>query len=742
MDQHEARHQRSDHRSRTGVPATVTSGGGAFAIQLLAPWNDATPDNPAHNDPAHAGPRHDDPTQGVVPADHPLGIDAQPMVEILAVGHGRSRAANRLISTAVGAQVQVVEVKDDVDERDWPALHVVAEATQAGLAVDCVVSSPPGVDVIRAQVRVTNTGLEPISLQAVTCLALRVCLSGDPTTPTPAHELELLRGRSDWVGEGRWSRESLRSTGLPDLALSAHGQGGRGAVTARSQGSWSTDGDLPVAGLIGASGAAWVWQIESSCGWRWEVGEDAAGAYLALSGPTDEDHQWQQRLAPGESFTTVPVALAVGSDLDAAVAALTDYRRAQRRRHADNDSLPVIFNDYMNTLMGDPSTERLLPLIPAAGAAGAQVFCIDAGWYDDGEDWWDSVGEWLPSARRFPNGIGEVLDQIREQGMVPGLWLEPEVVGIRSPLAEKLPKAAFWQRGGTRVVEAGRYHLDLRHPAARAHLDEVVDRLVNELGVGYFKLDYNIRPGAGTDLGGESPGAGLLGHARAYLDWLDGVLDRHPDVVLENCASGAMRMDYAVLSRLQLQSTSDQQVLLKYPAIAAAAPLSILPEQCANWAYPQPGMDPEEAAASLVTGLAGRLYLSGHLDRMSTAELSLVREATTVYGGLREFLRTSHPRWPLGLPDWDDSWLALELTSQDAATSVLHLWSRRSGPNNVVLPIPRLRGRQLEIETVFPTRLPGWKTQWNPVTAELHVTTPPSSADISARTLRLTTIPH
>jgi alpha-galactosidase len=703
----------SDER-KVGVPIEVASPNGAFALEVLAPWT----------------------FEVVVP---PV-VTVQPMVEVLAVGHGRLRAANRLVGTAIGARVRVIEVKEDVDERGWPALHVVAEDPVAGLGIDSVLSSPPGEDVVRVRVRVTNTGTEPILLQSVTALALRVCLSGDPTTPTPAAELELLSGRSDWLGEGRWDRRSLRSAGLPDLALAAHGQGARAAISARSQGSWSTDGDLPVGGLVAASGAAWVWQIESSGGWAWEVGEDLAGVYLALSGPTDEDHQWLQSLAPGESFSTVPVALAVGTDLDDAVSALTGYRRALRRPHVDNDSVPVIFNDYMNTLMGDPSTALLLPLIAAAGSVGAEIFCIDAGWYDDGNDWWDSVGEWVPSTRRFPNGLAEVLDCIREHGMVAGLWLEPEVVGVRSPLADRLPKAAFWQRNGSRVVEAGRYHLDLRHPAARAHLDGVVDRLVGELGVGYFKLDYNIRPGAGTDLGG-SPGSGLLGHADAYLDWLDGVLDRHPTLVLENCASGAMRMDYAALSRLQLQSTSDQQHPVRYPPIAVAAPLSVLPEQCANWAYPQPGMPVEEAAASLVTGLAGRLYLSGHLDRMSGPELALVREAVTAYSGLREGLRTTKPRWPLGLPGWEDSWLALELAAPGGTQTVLQLWNRQPGPREIVLPLPRFRGRRLDIETVFPARLPGWQTHWDPAGAQLRVRAPATSTAMSARILRLTTTP-
>ncbi len=159
---------------------------------------------------------------------------------------------------------------------------------------------------------------------------------------------------------------------------------------------------------------------------------------------------------------------------------------------------------------------------------------------------------------------------------------------MNSPVVDRLPAAAFLQRGKQRIVEHGRFHLDLRRPEAVAHLDAVVERLIDEHGIGYFKLDYNINPGAGTDRDADSVGDGLLRHNRAHLAWLDGLLDRHPDLVWENCGSGAMRSDFALLSRLQLQSTSDQQDYLKYPPIAAAAPVLTLPEQAANWAYPQP----------------------------------------------------------------------------------------------------------------------------------------------------------
>ncbi|WP_405539606.1 alpha-galactosidase [Streptomyces sp. NBC_00075] len=68
---------------------------------------------------------------------------------------------------------------------------------------------------------------------------------------------------------------------------------------------------------------------------------------------------------------------------------------------------------------------------------------------------------WAESAARFPGGLGEILDRIREAGMVPGLWLEPEVGGVRSPIAATLLEDAFFRRDGVRLAEWGRHQLDL-----------------------------------------------------------------------------------------------------------------------------------------------------------------------------------------------------------------------------------------------------------------------------------------
>jgi alpha-galactosidase len=291
--------------------------------------------------------------------------------------------------------------------------------------------------------------------------------------------------------------------------------------------------------------------------------------------------------------------------------------------------------------------------------------------------------------------------------MVPGLWLEPEVVGVRSPVAAGLPPEAFFQRDGVRLAEQGRHQLDLRHPAARAHLDKTVDRIVGDWGVGYLKLDYNIVVDPGTCAPGDlSPGAGLLGHAHAYLDWLSDILDRHPGLVVENCASGGMRMDGATLAVAQLQSISDQQDPLRFPPIAAAAPTAVPPEQGAVWAYPQPDHDDDLITFTLGGALLGRIHLSGHLNRMTAHQLGLVRDALNTYKSIRGDLARALPFWPLGLPGWTDAWPALGLRVPDGP-SYVSVW-RRGGEAELLLPIGHLAGRRIGAKVLHGSGSAAW----------------------------------
>ncbi|MFI9848235.1 alpha-galactosidase [Nonomuraea sp. NPDC051941] len=657
---------------------------------------------------------------------------ALPLIEVTATGHGRHWSSHRLIDTTIGARMRHRR-HHALREDGWHVLTVELHDPETGLAADVVYRSPDGLPVLRSEVVLRNEGKSTLLLESVTSLAVGG-LTG------ALESADLLWADNDWLAEYRWQRRPLRLTS-PRLSGRVRHGSGKGAFTQAGQGVWSSCGSLPMGGLADRqTGRTWLWQIEhNGGGWRWECGVREDTAYVALSGPSDTHHGWRHPLAPGDVFRTVPVALAVGGDdgPDGAFAALTGYRRAVRRPHPDHRRLPVIFNDYMNCLMGDPTTAKLLPLIDEAAQTGVEYFVIDAGWYDDNDGgWWVGVGAWEPSASRFPGerGIHEVLDRIRERGMIPGLWLEPEVIGVSSPLAQSLPDEAFFRRDGIRVTDNLRHHLDLRHPAARAHLDQVVDRLVGELGIGYLKLDHNIDPGSGTSSRpGEAPAAGLLGHNRAHLDWLDGILDRHPHLVVENCASGGMRSDYALLSRLQLQSTSDQQNLQLYAPIAASAPTAVPPEQGAVWAYPQPEDSLDEVAFTMANALLGRIHLSGRVPELDPDARALVHEAVAVYKAIRADLPQAVPAWPLGLPAWDDPWIALALHTP--AATYLTVWRRPGAVDTTTIRLPYPIDAAARAELLYPS-ISKVTTAWDPRAAELTLTLPTAPSAVLLRLAR------
>lgn len=656
----------------------------------------------------------------------------QPLVEVSAFGHGRFPGSFRHVDTVIGARLRY---RGHTVDGDTLRIDQLDETT--GLSVASVFEVRAGVGAFRTWTEVTAG--EALVLDFVSTFATGAFLTAAPDVDAFA----LASAANDWVAESRWTIRPLREIGLARIDRDVQHQPPRSRLHVANRGSWSSGEQAPTAALLASSGTyALAWQVEHNGPWGYEIGETRHGAYLLLTGPTDQDNHWSVRLEPGETFTSVPASVAYAAGgVDKVLGALTRQRRATRHVREADHTLPVVFNDYMNTLMGDPTTEKLLPLIDAAADAGVDLFCIDAGWYAEGH-WWDTVGEWLPAASRFPGGIEEVVDHIRSRGMVAGLWLEPEVIGVRSPLAladsgRALPDSAFFSRGGVRLAEHGRHLLDLRDPAARAHVDGVIDRLVADYGIGFIKMDDNTMTGPGTDVGGLAPGAGLLEHNRALLDLLDDVQARHPDLLIEGCASGAMRMDSAMLSRLHLQSTSDQQDPVMYASIAAAAPASMLPEQAGNWAYPLAGSGREAMVFALVNGILGRLYLSGYLNRMAPDEVALVRQAVAAQKVVLADIEQSIPFWPLGLPGWEDGWVALGLHHSDGAR--LSLWRRPGAPSAVLVPLPAFRGRRLVVAPFFPDAADGWSWRWDADAGELTVD---ASADApTARVLAITPEP-
>ncbi len=184
--------------------------------------------------------------------------------------------------------------------------------------------------------------------------------------------------------------------------------------------------------------------------------------------------------------------------------------------------------------------------------------------------------------------------------------------------------------------------------------------------------------------------------------------------------------------------------LLRYPVITAAAVAAVTPEQAGIWAYPQPGLGPEQNAFTLCGALLGRIHLSGHIDQMTPGQQALVAEAVGVYKAIRADLAGAVPFWPLGLPRWADSWVALGLRTGDR--NYLLVWRRGrhrpagppaascppgrgvpGDPAEASLPVPHLGRAAATAEVLFPGRARA-QSRWEPARGELIVTLPGAPA--------------
>lgn len=658
------------------------------------------------------------------------GSEPFPIVEVLVSGVDRisERQGPKYVRTGPGHRLKYRRFIDGRNDRGRK-IEVVTADEPTGLEVHSHYQFYDGIAVVRAWTDVINRGTEDRGLEYVSSFSLTGI---DKEGILRADEkMELRIPHNAWQKEMHWNTYRLPNLGM-SVTQEGHNRRSSKTIGVGNVGNWSTKEYLPMGYLENReTGGNLYWQIENNGSWYWEISDQDGYLYLKLSGPTEHQSHWWKNLKPGESFTTVPVAVgSVSGGFDPAMGELTKYRRAIRRDNDDNRKLGVIFNDYMNCLWGDPTTEKELTLIDQAAEAGCEYFCVDCGWYSDGY-WWDGVGEWLPSQKRFPNGLKEVTDYIRSKGMIPGVWLELEVMGIRCPMADRVPDDWYFVRHGKRVYDRSRYQLDFRNPAVAAHATGVIDRLVREYGVGYIKMDYNIEPGIGTELNADSFGDGLLGHNRAYLAWLDEIFKKYPGLVIENCSSGGLRMDYAMLSRYSIQSTSDQEDYKMYATIAANCPSALTPEQAAIWSYPLAQGDGEEVVFNMVNAMLLRIHQSGRLTDLSPERMALVKEGIACYKTIREDNRTSLPYWPLGLSKYSDLWVSLGLRGKHKDR--IAVWHRNSHTPAATIPVTHLRGKDVTVVCIYP-KAQNCSYRWNKECGELSVKLP---APVSARLFEL-----
>ncbi len=168
---------------------------------------------------------------------------------------------------------------------------------------------------------------------------------------------------------------------------------------------------------------------------------------------------------------------------------------------------------------------------------------MDAGWYVHHGGGWPRVGTWEVDTARFPKGLRAISDYAHSKGLKILVWFEPERVTAGTWLADNHPE---WVLGG---AKGGL--LNLGNEDARRWLTEHTDQLLNEQGIDLYRQDFNMDPlnhwrGADTP---DRQGITEIKHVTGYLAYWDELRRRHPNMLIDSCASGGRRNDVETMRR-------------------------------------------------------------------------------------------------------------------------------------------------------------------------------------------------
>ena len=447
-----------------------------------------------------------------------------------------------------------------ISEFDDSGQHAVVRLSDAGgtVVIEHHVVRYPGTALIEQWQTVRNVAPRPVRIDRLDSFCLEI----------PAAEHDLLSFAGSWGMEFEPHRESLT-----------------GETVLETRSGRSSNGRHPWFALIRDDGEI----LSGSVMWsgNWICRFEPTGDGYRLSGGL---HDWSffKDLAPGETIDSPHVVLVVGGAADLNTISRQYARVGRGYWYPHNElsrSLPPEWNHWWSYEDRFVNEDVMRSNIATAAELGMEVCTLDAGWFgpsDPGTHWYDYRGDWdLVNAERFPNGIRPLADDAHARGMKFGIWCEIESLGVKARLAERSPDFVALRQG----ERLG--YVCFGNPAVQEWALATLDRLVVEHGADWIKLDFNLDPGAGCDRTdhGHGAGDGLFEHYRGYYSVLERFRQRHPQVLLENCSSGGLRIDLGILRHLHTTFLSDPDWPEHSLQLFWGATLMLAPDACLRWSY-------------------------------------------------------------------------------------------------------------------------------------------------------------
>ena len=207
---------------------------------------------------------------------------------------------------------------------------------------------------------------------------------------------------------------------------------------------------------------------------------------------------------------------------------------------------PILINSWEAAYF-DFTGDTIYELAKAAKEVNIDMLVMDDGWFGKRDDDNSGLGDWFVNEKKLGGTLGNLIKRINDLGVKFGIWIEPEMVSEDSDLYRKHPDWALTVPGRNPVRSRNQLVLDF---SRKEVVDEIYDQICKVLDQGnieYVKWDMNRSLMDVYSSVKRDQGRVLHDYVLGLYDFLERLVQRYPNLLIEGCSGGGGRFDAGMM---------------------------------------------------------------------------------------------------------------------------------------------------------------------------------------------------
>ena len=207
---------------------------------------------------------------------------------------------------------------------------------------------------------------------------------------------------------------------------------------------------------------------------------------------------------------------------------------------------PILINSWEAAYF-DFTGDTIYELAKAAKEVDIDMLVMDDGWFGKRDDDNSGLGDWFVNEKKLGGTLGNLIKRINDLGVKFGIWIEPEMVSEDSDLYRKHPDWALTVPGRNPVRSRNQLVLDF---SRKEVVDEIYDQICKVLDQGnieYVKWDMNRSLMDVYSSVTRDQGRVLYDYVLGLYDFLERLVQRYPNLLIEGCSGGGGRFDAGMM---------------------------------------------------------------------------------------------------------------------------------------------------------------------------------------------------